>query len=326
VLDARRGASDNRDQRISPVGAPRSTGLFALCRRRRHAVAPPAPREIQAMDFRKRYIVEPGSHVQLDRLDPNDTGSYASKEEAAKPLQACLCRMRELQYRMYAENKRSLLIVLQGRDAAGKDGTIRKVLSVMNPQGCTVTSFKVPSTLEASHDFLWRCHLVVPRRGNVAIFNRSHYEDVLVVRVHALVPHKVWSRRYDHINAFEELLYDNHTEILKFFLHIDRDEQLKRFKRRLDDPGKQWKISDADYSERPFWDDYTQAFEEALQRCSTKHAPWFVIPSNRKWFRNLAIARIIVDTLLDMNMQYPEPAVDLEEIRQKYHAAANASE
>ena len=273
------------------------------------------------MDYRKEFIVAPGDSVKLDSIDANYTGKIQS-EEAETQLEKHHKAFRELQYLMYAENKRSLLIVLQGRDASGKDGTIRKVFSVMNPQGCTVKSFKVPSRVEAAHDFLWRCHNAVPARGQVTIFNRSHYEDVLVVRVHSLVPKKVWSRRYAHINAFEELLYDNHTQILKFFLHIDQEEQLERFKKRIDNPAKHWKISDADYAERPYWDAYTDAFEDALEKCSTKHAPWFVIPSNKKWFRNLAIARIVVDTLQDMNMQFPEPVVDMQEIRRKYHEAA----
>ena len=274
------------------------------------------------MDYRKEFIVAPGDSVKLDSIDANYTGKIESSEEADAQLEKHHKTLRELQYLMYAEDKRSLLIVLQGRDAAGKDGTIRKVFSVMNPQGCTVKSFKVPSEVEAAHDFLWRCHSVVPERGQVTIFNRSHYEDVLVVRVHDLVPQRVWSRRYAHINAFEELLYDNHTQVLKFFLHIDREEQLERFKKRIDNAAKHWKISDADYAERPHWDEYTEAFEVALEKCSTKHAPWFVIPSNNKWFRNLAIAQIVADTMQDMNMQFPEPAVDMQEIRRKYHEAA----
>jgi PPK2 family polyphosphate:nucleotide phosphotransferase len=221
---------------------------------------------------------------------------------------------------MYAEDKRSLLICLQGRDAAGKDGTINHVLSAMNPQGCTVTGFKVPSKEEAAHDFLWRYHQHTPGKGQVAIFNRSHYEDVLVVRVHDLVPKKVWFRRYEHINDFEKMLYDNGTHILKFYLHIDPEEQLERFKKRIDDPARHWKISDGDYAERPYWDAYTAAFEDALGKCSSEHAPWFIIPSNHKWFRNLAISRIVAEVLESLKMKFPEPTVDIEEIRQKYHA------
>ncbi len=274
------------------------------------------------MDYRKQFGVAPGASIKLAKIDADCTGNFKSRDEAEEQL-AKLCKsLEDLQYRMYAEQKRSLLVVLQGRDAAGKDGTIRNVFSAFNPQGCTVTSFKVPTALEAAHDFLWRCHAAVPARGQVAVFNRSHYEDVLVVRVHKLVDKEVWSRRYAHINTFESLLHDNHTHIVKFFLHIDRDEQLERFHKRLEDPAKNWKISDADYSEREVWDDYTTAFEDAMEKCSPKHAPWYVIPSNRKWFRNLAIAQILVDTLNEMDMRLPEPSVDMNEIRKKYHAAA----
>ncbi|MHB8863803.1 MAG: polyphosphate kinase 2 family protein [Pirellulaceae bacterium] len=274
------------------------------------------------MDCRKEFMVGPGDSVKLDKIDAHYTGDLDSRKEADRQLEAYGESLRDLQYRMYAENKRSLLIVLQGRDAAGKDGTIRHVFGAMNPQGCTVTSFKVPTSVEAAHDFLWRCHAAVPARGQVTIFNRSHYEDVLVVRVRQLASKATWSRRYDHINAFEELLADNHTQILKFFLHIDREEQLERFGKRIDDPTKHWKISDADYSEREYWDAYTRAFEDALEKCSPQHAPWYVIPSNRKWFRNLAIAQIVVETMKEMNMQFPEPLADMQEIRRKYHAAS----
>lgn len=278
--------------------------------------------EVLTVDYRKEFGVVAGASLKLAKIDAGRTGDVKSREEA-EPRLAKLCQtLEDLQYRMYAEQKRSLLVVLQGRDAAGKDGTIRNVCSAFNPQGCTVTSFKVPTALEAAHDFLWRCHAAAPARGQVAVFNRSHYEDVLVVRVHKLVDKDVWSQRYAHINAFEELLRDNRTQIVKFFLHIDREEQLERFGKRLEDPAKHWKISDADYSEREWWDEYTTAFEDAMEKCSTKHAPWYVIPSNRKWFRNLAIAQILVDTLQDMDLRLPAPTVNMHEIRQKYHAAA----
>ena len=231
-----------------------------------------------------------------------------------------------MQELLYAEHKHKVLVVLQAMDTGGKDGTIRHVFGPLNPQGCRVASFKVPSKVEAAHDFLWRCHSVVPARGQVGIFNRSHYEDVLVVRVHDFVPEAVWSRRFDHINHFEALLHDSGTTVLKFYLHIDQDEQLERFGKRISDPGRNWKISDADYSERPYWDQYTEAFEDALSRCSTENAPWFVIPANRKWFRNLAIASIVVEAMEGLNMKYPEPSVDMDEIRRKYHQAENADE
>ena len=212
--------------------------------------------------------------------------------------------------------------MLQGIDAAGKDGTVWHVMTAMNPQGTTVTGFKEPTEDELAHDFLWRVHPHTPGRGQVAVFNRSHYEDVLVVRVHELVPKAVWSKRYDQINAFEKLLADNGTTIVKFFLYISPEEQLARFKDRLDDPSRQWKISDSDYKERAFWDDYVKAYEAMLERCSTDHAPWYVIPSNHKWFRNLAVSRILADTLDDLKMKLPKPTVDLDAIRKEYHAAA----
>jgi PPK2 family polyphosphate:nucleotide phosphotransferase len=177
----------------------------------------------------------------------------------------------------------------------------------------------VPSREEAAHDFLWRYHKAVPAKGQVAIFNRSHYEDVLVVRVHNMLPKKIWSKRYEHINNFEQMLYENGTHILKFYLHIDPDEQLERFRQRIEDPARHWKISDGDYAECPYWAAYTEAFEDALARCSTTHAPWFVIPSNHKWFRNLAVSSIIADTLESLDMKFPDPTVDINEIRKKYH-------
>jgi PPK2 family polyphosphate:nucleotide phosphotransferase len=191
----------------------------------------------------------------------------------------------------------------------------------MNPQGCRVAAFREPSAEEVAHDSLWRIHRATPAKGEVVLFNRSHYESVLIVRVHNLVPKNIWSRRYDQINDFEQVLTDDSTEILKFYLHISREEQLARFKNRLDDPAKEWKISEADYKERNFWDDYMAAYEEALSRCSTKHAPWFVIPSNHKWFRNLAVARIVVEHLESLNMKYPKPTVDIEHVRGEHHAA-----
>jgi PPK2 family polyphosphate:nucleotide phosphotransferase len=271
------------------------------------------------MDYYERFRVRPGSKVDLDKVDAGFKDKHESHEHALPEIEAYRQKLRELQYRMYAEDKRSLLICLQGRDAAGKDGTINHVLGAMNPQGCTVTGFKVPSKEEAAHDFLWRYHRAAPGRGRVGIFNRSHYEDVLVVRVHDLVPKKVWSRRYDQINDFEKMLYENDTHILKFYLHIDPEEQLERFKQRIEDPARHWKISEGDYAERPYWDAYTKAFEDALERCSTEHAPWFVIPSNHKWFRNLAVARIVTEALEALDMRFPEPAVDIAEIEKKYH-------
>ena len=271
------------------------------------------------MNYLKKFCVDPGSKVDLAKVDAGFKDKHESHEHALPEIESYAQKLHDQQYLMYAEGKRSLLICLQGRDAAGKDGTINHVLGAMNPQGCTVTGFKVPSKEEAAHDFLWRYHQHTPGKGQVAIFNRSHYEDVLVVRVHDLVPKKVWSQRYEQINAFERMLADNGTHILKFYLHIDPDEQLERFKQRILDPARHWKISDGDYAERPYWDAYTEAFEDALNKTSTEHAPWFVIPSNHKWFRNLAISRIVAETLESLDMQFPEPTVDIEAIKQKYH-------
>ncbi|MFH0782163.1 MAG: polyphosphate kinase 2 family protein [Pseudomonadota bacterium] len=272
------------------------------------------------MDYTTKFLVQPGSKVNLWKIDAGFKDKHESHEHALPEIETFREKMRDLQYLMYAEGKRSLLICLQGRDAAGKDGTINHVLGAMNPQGCTVTGFKVPSREEAAHDFLWRYHRATPARGQVAIFNRSHYEDVLVQRVHNMVPKAVWSERYEHINNFEKMLHDNDTHILKFYLHIDSSEQLERFQARLADPTRHWKISEADYAERPFWDAYTEAFEVALAKCSTPHAPWFIIPSNHKWFRNLAISKIVSEKLESLEMGFPEPTVDINEIKKKYHA------
>lgn len=274
------------------------------------------------MNYSKKFKVAPGSKVNLKDFDPDFKPHHQDHTSAADETahyQEKLCRLQDL---LYAERRHSLLICLQAVDTGGKDGAINHVLGAMNPQGCRVAQFKEPTALELAHDFLWRAHTPAPARGEVVIFNRSHYEDVLVVRVHNLVPKAVWSRRYSLINDFERDLVDNGTQILKFFLHISKKEQLKRFKERLDDPSKHWKISEADYKEREFWNGYVAAYEEALSRCSTEHAPWFVIPSNHKWFRNLAIARIVVDHLESLKMKYPKPTVNLNRIRREYHAAA----
>ncbi len=273
------------------------------------------------MNYTKKFRVKPGSKINLDKIDANFKDKYESHEHALPEIEKYNQNMHDLQYLMYAEGKRSLLIVLQGRDAAGKDGTINHVLSSMNPQGCVVSAFKQPSSEEAAHDFLWRCHKATPKVGQVAIFNRSHYEDVLVQRVHNIAPKSIWSQRYEQINNFEKMLHDDkETHILKFYLHIDADEELTRFKQRLDDPARHWKISDADYAERPYWNAYTKAFEAALEKCSTEHAPWFVIPSNHKWFRNLAISQIVSDKLESLNMKFPKPTIDIEKIKKLYHA------
>ena len=274
------------------------------------------------MDFRKRFVVEPGAKVRLSKIDASYTGKHETHEAALPEIEKRIHRLDKLQYLFYADGNQSLLVVLQALDAAGKDGVIRHVFSGMNPQGTSVFGFKQPSKEEAAHDFLWRAHLRTPAKGDVVIFNRSYYEDVLVVRVHKLVPPSVWSKRYDLINDFEKTLAQNGTTILKFFLHISPEEQLARFKQRLDDPSRHWKISESDYSERELWPKYVDAYEDAMASTSTKRAPWYVIPANHKWFRNLAISQIIADTMDEMGLKLPPPRVDIADIRRKYHAAA----
>jgi PPK2 family polyphosphate:nucleotide phosphotransferase len=272
--------------------------------------------------YSERFKVEPGREVKLADIDPGFKDRHENKESADGEITAHVEKLRDLQYLTYAEGRRSVLVCLQALDGGGKDGTIRHVLGAMNPQGTRVHGFKVPSKEEAAHDFLWRAHQHAPARGEVVVFNRSHYEDVLVVRVHGLVPKDVWSKRYDLINDFERDLTENGTHILKFFLHISPEEQLERFKRRLDDPARRWKISESDYTERERWPAYIAAYEEALARTSTKHAPWFVIPANHKWFRNLAVSKIVTETLESLGMKLPPSTVDIDEIRRKYHDAA----
>jgi len=264
--------------------------------------------------LRERFRVKPGAKVDLARHDPAYTAGYKKKGDARKDLAKNIERLRELQYLLYAENKQSLLIVLQAMDAGGKDGTIRHVMNGVNPQGCAVTPFKAPSAEELDHDFLWRIHKAAPRKGNFGIFNRSHYEDVLVVRVHNLAPRSVWKKRYAQINAFEKNLAQENVRVVKFYLHISKEEQKRRFQARLDDPTKHWKLSPADFAERKYWDDYMAAFEDALSKCSKPWAPWYVIPADRKWFRNLAVSQILVDTLEDMKMKFPPPAADISKI------------
>jgi PPK2 family polyphosphate:nucleotide phosphotransferase len=264
----------------------------------------------QRPDLRAELRVKPGARVRIGGRDHGATYGW-DKASAEIELARQLERLAELQDRFWAESKRSVLVVLQGIDSAGKDGAINKVMEAFNPQGCPVTSFKVPSAEELAHDYLWRVHRAVPRRGEIGIFNRSHYEDVLVVRVHGLVPKKVWSKRYDQIKAFEQHLTANGTRIVKFFLSIDKDEQRDRFQARFDDPTKRWKFSMGDLEERKRWDDYQAAFDEALSRTSTVEAPWYVIPANRKWFRNLAVATILADTIANLKPAYPPVAADV---------------
>ncbi len=277
------------------------------------------------MDFREKLRIEPASTVRLAEIDPAFHGNIKGKEEGKAELASVLGEITPLQEKLYAEKKHALLVVLQGIDAAGKDGVCWHVIRAMNPQGTYVASFKQPTDVEKAHDFLWRVHQRTPALGQVAVFNRSHYEDVLVARVHNLVPESVWSKRYRQINHFEEFLSENGVSIVKFFLYISKDEQLDRFEKRLEDKERQWKISGSDYSERERWDDYIAAYEDMLSKCSTENALWYVLPANRKWFRNLAAAKIIHQTLLDMRIETPQPTVDLDEIYRKYHHAVRSS-
>jgi PPK2 family polyphosphate:nucleotide phosphotransferase len=273
------------------------------------------------MDFRKKFVVDRDVELNLNDIDPDYTGAHESPNSAAAELAHHTAKLAHLQYRLYAEGKQSLLIVLQGLDAAGKDGVIRHVITGTNPQGVNVACFKQPTREELAHDFLWRAHRRAPENGEIMIFNRSHYEDVLFVRVHEIVPKSVWSKRYDRIREFEQLLVEGGTHIVKFYLHISPEEQLARFKMRLDDPHRNWKIRDSDYNEREYWPAYIEAHEQAMRETSTSRAPWYVIPSNRKWFRDLAISSILADTLDEMDPKFPMPSVDLEEIRRRYHSA-----
>jgi PPK2 family polyphosphate:nucleotide phosphotransferase len=274
------------------------------------------------MDYRKKFVVEPGERVRLHKIDAAHKGKHVSKKDALPKIKKYCNKLAKLQHILYSEKKHSLLVVLQALDAAGKDGTIDHVMSAMNPQGTTVTSFKQPTSEDRARDFLWRVHPHVPARGAVAIFNRSYYEDVLAVRVHNLATKEVWSERYDLINDFERLLMkQNNTRIIKFFLHITPEEQLERFHARLDDPTRNWKISENDYKEREYWDDYQRAYEDIFAKTSKKNSPWYIIPASHKWFRNLAVSQIVSATMEDLGMEMPKPTVDLELIRKQYHQA-----
>ncbi len=273
------------------------------------------------MDYRKKFIVPPGKKLRLADIDPADTQDQGSEADTADLIEDYRQKLADMQTLLYAENKRALLIVLQAMDAGGKDSTISHVMRAMNPQGVSVFRFEVPTPEEQAHDFLWRVHMRAPRRSQVGVFNRSHYEEVLITRVHKEIDLDTCKARYAQIRDFEAELFDNGTHILKFFLHISKDEQLARFGQRLEDPHRNWKISQSDYTERAFWDDYMDAYQDALSATSTKNAPWFVIPSNYKWFRNLAISQIVADTMEDFGMKYPKPQVDLAKIRRDYHAA-----
>lgn len=257
-------------------------------------------------DLRTVLRVKPKTRVDLAERDPADFRGWKRKD-AEEATGENLARLEDLQDRLWAEGKHALLVVLQGIDASGKDGAIRNVMSAFNPQGCYVASFKVPTAEEAAHDFLWRVHKRVPAKGEIGVFNRSQYEEVLVVRVHELVPRAVWSGRYELIREFEQLLVETGTTIVKFFLHIDREEQRERLQERYDNPRKRWKFSMGDISERQLWDKYMDAYEDALSKTSTADSPWYVIPANRNWFRDLAISSILADTIDELKPSYPDP-------------------
>ena len=261
-----------------------------------------------------RWRVEPGTPVRLADIDPDESEHYQRKKDVADELKRHRDRISDLQARLYGEQKRSLLIVLQAMDTGGKDGTIKGVFAGVNPQGCQVWSFKAPSSEEAAHDFLWRYHQKAPSKGMIHIFNRSHYEDVLIVRVKDLVPEDVWRPRYEAINQFEYALTTDGVTVLKFFLHISRDEQKRRLESRLEDPDKRWKFSSNDLKERAYWDDYQAAFEDAVNRCSTPYAPWYVVPANKKWYRNLVVARTIADSLEALDPRFPAAEKGLDKV------------
>jgi PPK2 family polyphosphate:nucleotide phosphotransferase len=261
------------------------------------------------------YLVTPGKKLDLSRRRTSETGRFAGRANAQRATERHLEHLRELQEVLYAEAKHAVLVVFQAMDAGGKDGAIRSIFSGVNPQGCQVTSFKVPTPLELAHDFLWRIHLACPPKGMIGIFNRSHYESVLVERVKQLAPEKVWRRRFEHICEFERMLADEGTTIVKFYLHISEEEQKCRLQSRLDDPEKNWKFNPGDLAERARWDDYMAAFEEALEKTSTSFAPWYVVPSDKKWYRNHVIAHILARTLKNLDMKYPPPAQGLDRVK-----------
>jgi PPK2 family polyphosphate:nucleotide phosphotransferase len=276
----------------------------------------------------KSYRIDDGEHFRLKDVDPGDTGKWKARDDANEQLQTDIARMADLQAKLYAQDNWGLLLIFQALDAAGKDGTIKHVMSGVNPQGCNVHSFKTPSDTELQHDFLWRTARHLPERGHIGIFNRSYYEEVLVVRVHSgllkneklpssRVTKKIWDERFEDIRYFERHMERNGTVIRKFFLHLSKKEQKKRFLARLDQPGKNWKFSAADIHEREYWDDYQIAFEEMIRNTATKHAPWYVVPADNKWFTHLVVAAAIVETMEELKLSYPKvDAAKRKEIEQ----------
>ena len=270
--------------------------------------------EIRAKDIINKLMVTEGKKINLQKLSPDYDFSINEKKAEYVLKQSLKKRMSDLQYRLYAERKKALLIVFQGIDTSGKDSTIRHVISAFNPQSCTVKAFKEPTTEDLSHDFLWRIHKSAPAKGEIVIFNRSHYEDIIQPRVHKTTHKSIWFQRYEHINAFEKCLSDNSIKIIKFFLHISKEEQRKRLEERLNDPSKHWKVSESDMKDRKYWSSYIVAYQDIFERCSNSWAPWYITPSNKKWFRNLAVGLIIVDTLERMKPKFPKPAINLSTI------------
>ncbi len=269
------------------------------------------------MKIKSPYLVKPHTQVRLDKLSAAATGKYKHEDAASADLEKHRQALEELQEVLSAEGKHAILVVLQAMDTGGKDGTIRHIFTGVNPQACSVTSFKVPTPLERAHDYLWRAHLAVPRLGTIGIFNRSHYEDVLVTRVHKTISDKLARQRFRQINSFEEMLAENGVAILKFFLHISRREQTARLKERCDEQDKHYKISESDFHERVFWPQYQQAYEDVLSHTSHKHAPWFVIPSDHKWYRNVAISEIMVEAMRKLKMEYPAASFDVSTVCDK---------
>lgn len=267
------------------------------------------------MKLKSPYLVPPHSKVRLSHVKAGDSGHYRNKDEASPDLEHNRQRLDEMQELLTADSRYSILVVLQGMDTAGKDGTVRHIFTGVNPEACNVTPFKVPTAFEKAHDYLWRAHRAVPAAGTIGIFNRSHYEDVLVPRVHKQLPADVIRRRLKEIVEFEQILADNHVVILKFFLHITREEQTSRLESRLADPDKHWKISESDFQERAFWSEYQKAYEDAISATSRHHAPWFIIPANHKWFRNVAISSIMVDAMKGLKMKYPKASFDIRKVK-----------
>jgi PPK2 family polyphosphate:nucleotide phosphotransferase len=267
------------------------------------------------MKMKSPHLIKPHSRVKLSRIPTSETGGFKSPEAAAAVLASHRKQLSELQEVLYASRQKAILIVLQGMDTAGKDGTISHIFSGVNPQGCNVAPFKEPTPIELSHDFLWRVHPQIPARGMIQIFNRSHYEDVIVPRAHNQLPRKVIAQRLADINEFEAMLYDNNVVVLKFFLHISHDEQTSRLRERIKDPDKHWKLSEADFRERRFWPRYEEAYDEAIAATSKKNAPWFVIPSDHKWYRNVAVSQVIVHAIESLKLKYPKPTMDPTKVR-----------